>query len=131
MNWYVMDDKLIKEDIKLSCYMKITLYTAFLLARQSSIMNKVLCIYLCRYSGCSCITFVAVLWACVNNAGLTRMGEVEMLPVEDFQYVLDVNIFGTVRVTKAFIPLIRQSKGEVLFTSYPRTMFSKLYSASS
>ncbi|XP_072032940.1 D-beta-hydroxybutyrate dehydrogenase, mitochondrial-like [Amphiura filiformis] len=52
-----------------------------------------------------------VFWACVNNAGIQRYAEIEMLPLQLFKDMMEVNTFGTVRVTKAFIPMIRESKG--------------------
>ncbi|XP_072019457.1 D-beta-hydroxybutyrate dehydrogenase, mitochondrial-like [Amphiura filiformis] len=51
------------------------------------------------------------LWACVNNAGITRIGEIDMVPMEVFKKVMEVNTFGMIRVTKAFIPMIIRSKG--------------------
>ena len=34
-----------------------------------------------------------------------------------FRRVMDVNFFGGMRVTKAFLPLIRHAKGRVVFVS--------------
>ncbi|XP_046339272.1 D-beta-hydroxybutyrate dehydrogenase, mitochondrial-like [Haliotis rufescens] len=55
-----------------------------------------------------------VLWALVNNAGIAVFTEIEWCSVDQFQRVMDVNVFGVVRVTKAFLPLIRPSKGRVI-----------------
>lgn len=55
------------------------------------------------------------LWAVVNNAGIATTGFFELLSVEDFKHVFEVNFFGTIRVTKAFLPLLRETKGR-LFT---------------
>ncbi|XP_072020798.1 D-beta-hydroxybutyrate dehydrogenase, mitochondrial-like [Amphiura filiformis] len=52
-----------------------------------------------------------VFWACVNNAGFQRWGEIEMAPLKVFKNIAEVNTWGMVRVTKAFIPMIRHSKG--------------------
>jgi len=54
------------------------------------------------------------LWAIVNNAGIFRVGHVEWGPLEDYQKVFDVNVLGMARVTRAFLPLIRKSKGRVV-----------------
>ncbi|XP_041363765.1 17-beta-hydroxysteroid dehydrogenase type 6-like [Gigantopelta aegis] len=54
------------------------------------------------------------LWAVVNNAGVAVFTEIEWCSVEQFERVMDVNVFGVVRVTKAFLPLIRSSKGRVV-----------------
>lgn len=34
--------------------------------------------------------------------------------METYKEVAEVNLWGTVRVTKAFLPLIRRAKGKVL-----------------
>ncbi|XP_076448956.1 short-chain dehydrogenase/reductase family 9C member 7-like [Babylonia areolata] len=56
----------------------------------------------------------AELWAVVNNAGLGLVAEIEWCSVDQFQRILDVNVLGVVRVTKAFLPLLRYSKGRVV-----------------
>lgn len=55
-----------------------------------------------------------VLWAVVNNAGVAIFTEIEWCSVIQFQRILDVNVLGVVRVTKAFLPLIRQSSGRIV-----------------
>nr|CAD7596810.1 unnamed protein product [Timema genevievae] len=57
------------------------------------------------------------LWAVINNAGILMTGEVELMPVELFQRIIEVNTLGSVRVAKAFLPLIRTSKGRLVFTA--------------
>lgn len=47
----------------------------------------------------------------VNNSGIAIFGEVEWLSVGMYQEVLDVNLLGMIRVTKQFLPLLRESKG--------------------
>ncbi|KAL8566132.1 hypothetical protein ACOMHN_005108 [Nucella lapillus] len=54
------------------------------------------------------------LWAVVNNAGIAAFTEIEWCSVDQFQRILDVNVLGVVRVTKAFLPLLRTSKGRVI-----------------
>jgi NAD(P)-dependent dehydrogenase (short-subunit alcohol dehydrogenase family) len=54
------------------------------------------------------------LWAVVNNAGVATFCEIEWCSVQEFQKIMDVNVFGTVRVTKGFLPLLRQSEGRVI-----------------
>jgi len=54
------------------------------------------------------------LWAIVNNAGIAKLAWVEWGTLEDFQKVIGVNLIGMVRVTRAFLPLIRQTKGRVV-----------------
>ncbi|MBN3308017.1 BDH protein, partial [Amia calva] len=54
------------------------------------------------------------LWALVNNAGVSTFGEVEFTSMETYKQVTEVNLWGTIRVTKAFLPLIRRAKGRVI-----------------
>lgn len=49
----------------------------------------------------------------VNNAGVAVVGPMMQSKDEDFQYVMDVNVYGPYRVTKAFAPLIVESKGRI------------------
>ncbi|KUN35409.1 short-chain dehydrogenase [Streptomyces longwoodensis] len=51
----------------------------------------------------------------VNNAGvLGRVGPVEEYTAADMSAVLDVNVVGIVRVTHAFLPLLRRSPHPVI-----------------
>ena len=42
----------------------------------------------------------------VNNAGLSVVGPLQYLPVEDFRHQLEVNLVGPLIVTQAFLPLL-------------------------
>jgi NAD(P)-dependent dehydrogenase (short-subunit alcohol dehydrogenase family) len=53
------------------------------------------------------------LHALVNNAGVAVSGPMMQSKDDDFHYVMDVNVYGPYRVTKAFAPLIIQSKGRI------------------
>ncbi|XP_050718635.1 11-beta-hydroxysteroid dehydrogenase type 2-like isoform X2 [Eriocheir sinensis] len=57
-----------------------------------------------------------VLWGVVNNAGVSTFGEVEWAPENTFRKMLEVNVLGTVAVTRAFLPLIRRAKATNIFT---------------
>lgn len=57
------------------------------------------------------------LYAVVNNAGISDWGETEWSTAEDFQKIADVNLFGAIRVTIPFLPLVRASKGRMLYVS--------------
>ncbi|XP_044148352.1 retinol dehydrogenase 7-like [Bufo gargarizans] len=57
------------------------------------------------------------LWGLVNNAGICTWGMVEWLTIEKFQRFLDVNLLGGIRTTLAFAPLIRKTKGRMVFLS--------------
>ena len=54
------------------------------------------------------------LWGLVNNAGVLVLGPLVEMPDEDFEWVFDVNVDGVFRVTKAFAPLIVESKGRIV-----------------
>ncbi|XP_048122124.1 D-beta-hydroxybutyrate dehydrogenase, mitochondrial isoform X3 [Alosa alosa] len=56
----------------------------------------------------------AGLWALVNNAGVSTFGEVEFTSMETYKQVSEVNLWGTIRITKALLPLIRRTKGRVV-----------------
>nr|XP_056705821.1 D-beta-hydroxybutyrate dehydrogenase, mitochondrial-like [Euleptes europaea] len=57
------------------------------------------------------------LWGLVNNAGVASFGDVEFTSLEKYKAVADVNLWGAVRVTKAFLPLIRRARGRVVNVS--------------
>jgi len=47
----------------------------------------------------------------INNAGMNVVGEVEFTTVELFERGFDVNLYGPIRIIKAFLPLIRNATG--------------------
>lgn len=54
------------------------------------------------------------LWGLVNNAGIHIWGEVEWATMNAYHQLFEVNVFGMVRVTRAFLPLLRASRGRVV-----------------
>ncbi|KAM4771821.1 D-beta-hydroxybutyrate dehydrogenase, mitochondrial-like [Rhinophrynus dorsalis] len=54
------------------------------------------------------------LWGVVNNAGIATFGEVEFSSIDTYKMVADVNLWGTIRITKALLPLVRKAKGRVI-----------------
>lgn len=50
----------------------------------------------------------------VNNAGIGASGPLEFLPVEDLRQVYEVNVFGLLAVTQAFLPLLREGTGRIV-----------------
>ena len=56
------------------------------------------------------------LYALVNNAGVGGGGTVLETPVADQTFVYDVNVEGVYRVTKAFGPMVVDSKGRIVTT---------------
>lgn len=57
------------------------------------------------------------LWGLVNNAGVCYFAELEMTSDKLFKKVLDINLFGAVRITKSLLPLIRKAKGRIVNVS--------------
>ncbi|ELT96200.1 hypothetical protein CAPTEDRAFT_5213 [Capitella teleta] len=53
------------------------------------------------------------LWGLVNNAGIpgSHIGPMDWLTLDDHREVFDVNYFGLVAVTEAFLPLLKKEKG--------------------
>lgn len=50
----------------------------------------------------------------INNAGVGAIGTVEDATEEDWLKVFNVCVFGTARVTKKFLPLLRKSKNKAI-----------------
>jgi short-subunit dehydrogenase len=44
----------------------------------------------------------------VNNAGVALGGTFEQITLEDFEWLININFWGVVRLTKAFLPLLRR-----------------------
>ncbi|KAM9316805.1 D-beta-hydroxybutyrate dehydrogenase, mitochondrial-like [Gastrophryne carolinensis] len=57
------------------------------------------------------------LWGLVNNAGVSRWGQSDWHTIAQYQKVVDINLLGGIRTTLAFAPLIRKSKGRMVFLS--------------
>jgi NAD(P)-dependent dehydrogenase (short-subunit alcohol dehydrogenase family) len=56
----------------------------------------------------------AELHALVNNAGIAVMGPAEVVPVEEWRRVLEVNVIGQVAVTRALLPALLRARGTVV-----------------
>ncbi|XP_005413298.1 PREDICTED: estradiol 17-beta-dehydrogenase 2 isoform X1 [Chinchilla lanigera] len=58
------------------------------------------------------------LWALVNNAGILGFpADGELIPMTEYKRCMEVNFFGPIEVTKAFLPLLRKSKGRLVNVS--------------
>ncbi|MGB3771984.1 MAG: SDR family oxidoreductase [Rhodococcus sp. (in: high G+C Gram-positive bacteria)] len=53
----------------------------------------------------------------VNNAGIAVQGPVEAVPMADAARQFDVNVLGTMRLTRAVLPRIRQGGGRIVMIS--------------
>lgn len=58
----------------------------------------------------------AGLQGLINNAGVAVAGPLEHLPMDEWRRQFDVNVFGQIAVTKAFLPLVRRGRGRISFT---------------
>ena len=56
------------------------------------------------------------LYGLINNAGVAVIGPLSQTPDSDLHFVFGVNIGGVVRVTRAFAPMIIESKGRIMTT---------------
>ncbi|HTU82356.1 MAG TPA: SDR family NAD(P)-dependent oxidoreductase [Candidatus Acidoferrales bacterium] len=54
------------------------------------------------------------LYGLLNNAGIAGGGPLQYLPPERLRQVFDVNVFGTMAVTQAAIPLLRAARGRIV-----------------
>ncbi len=53
------------------------------------------------------------LYGLVNNAGIVVAGPLTEIEEDELNWILNVNVVGVFRVTKAFAPLIIESKGRI------------------
>lgn len=59
------------------------------------------------------------LWSVVANAGVRNNGLLEWITMESIVKIFDVNVFGTLRVTKKFLPMLKKSKGRMIVVTSP------------
>jgi NAD(P)-dependent dehydrogenase (short-subunit alcohol dehydrogenase family) len=53
----------------------------------------------------------------VDNAGIGIACPTELLPLDTFRRQLEINVVGQLAVTQAFLPLLRQAQGRIVFIS--------------
>jgi NAD(P)-dependent dehydrogenase (short-subunit alcohol dehydrogenase family) len=51
----------------------------------------------------------------VNNAGISVGGPIEILPLDEWRRLFEVNLLGQVAVTKAALPALRRAFGRIVF----------------
>ena len=54
------------------------------------------------------------LYGLVNNAGIGVAGPLEYIHVETMRNMFEVDVFGQMAVTQAFMPLLRAGKGRII-----------------
>jgi len=55
--------------------------------------------------------------ALVNNAGIAVPGPIELLATDEWRRQFEVNVFGTVAVTRALLPRLLESRGRIVNVS--------------
>lgn len=50
----------------------------------------------------------------INNVGVGIGGALEVTPLDEIQKLMNINVIGLLAVTKAFIPMLRESKGRII-----------------
>lgn len=51
----------------------------------------------------------------VNNAGVAIAGPLEVLPLGELREQFEINVFGPLAVTQAFLPQLRAARGRIVF----------------
>jgi len=64
------------------------------------------------------------LYGLVNNAGVFLFDPLIEVSEQDMQFIMDVNVLGPYRVTKAFAPFIIESQGRIMTTGSVAGLFS-------
>jgi NAD(P)-dependent dehydrogenase (short-subunit alcohol dehydrogenase family) len=64
----------------------------------------------------------------VNNAGVYKAGKFQDIPVEDWLWVMDANVFGVVRVTQAFLPgMVAAGAGNIVNIASSAGKWASMY----
>ncbi len=69
------------------------------------------CVALCKFT----ISNFKRIDILINNAGIASIGSIEKINPEVFKNVVDVNLLGSVYMTKAVLPEIKKNKGSILY----------------
>jgi NAD(P)-dependent dehydrogenase (short-subunit alcohol dehydrogenase family) len=59
----------------------------------------------------------------VNNAGVGFLAPLEFLPLDELRWMFEVNVYGLLAVTQAFLPLLRQKRGRIVNISSTASLF--------
>ena len=52
----------------------------------------------------------------INNAGISGGGPLEFTTLDEIRQMFEVNVFGLIETTQAFLPLVRRAKGRIICT---------------
>ena len=58
----------------------------------------------------------------VNNAAVAFTSPLEFVPINELRWLFDVNFFGLLAVTQAFLPMLRQKRGRIVNISSIATL---------
>ena len=58
----------------------------------------------------------------VNNSGVAFTSPLEFVPINELRWLFDVNFFGLLAVTQAFLPMLRQKRGRIVNISSISTL---------
>jgi NAD(P)-dependent dehydrogenase (short-subunit alcohol dehydrogenase family) len=64
------------------------------------------------------------LYGLINNAGISSNGPLEFYPLAQLRQMFEVNVFGLLAVTQAFLPLIRTGQGRIINISSVSAMMA-------
>ena len=59
----------------------------------------------------------------VNNAGVVYISPLEFVPLDELRWLFEVNFFGLLAVTQAFLPLLRKKQGRIVNISSMSSIF--------
>jgi len=59
------------------------------------------------------LTTTTGLWAVINNAGVCIYGEFDWMTQDQIEKQVNVNLLGTISLTRAVLPLIKLAKGKI------------------
>jgi NAD(P)-dependent dehydrogenase (short-subunit alcohol dehydrogenase family) len=57
------------------------------------------------------------VFALINNAGVAISGPMECVPLAEVRRQFDINVFGALAVTQAFLPMLRRAAGRIVMMS--------------
>ena len=57
------------------------------------------------------------VFALINNAGVAISGPMECVPMDEVRRQFDINVFGALAVTQAFLPMLRRAAGRIVMMS--------------